>query len=199
MLKQKQKQKLVRERRSRWWSRRMCSSPPTTNISKMHLYWRHSHWKQTGDWQKDSCKTKVVRKIHTESGRKGREAIRLGPLSLGGNTEGKGNYMGLEILSPWGVRCLSHILDTPGLGSNTRKTSPLSWFGNQWNWQEGCKKHRLCSWRMCTHVLPPKTRRRKKTETAWDSGQFPETTPPHGPTWADCWLWPHLVCGTSPR
>ena len=44
---------------------------------------------------------------------------------------------------PWGVRGLSHMVGTQALGSDTRKTSPLSWFGNQWDLQEGCKKPRL--------------------------------------------------------
>ena len=36
--------------------------------------------------------TKVVRKIHTQSGRKGKGAIRVGPVLLQGDTEEEGDY-----------------------------------------------------------------------------------------------------------
>ena len=42
--------------------------------------------------------TKVVRKIHTELGRKGREAIRSGPASLGRDKKEVGDYTGSEML-----------------------------------------------------------------------------------------------------
>ena len=77
----------------------------------------------TGDWQKDACTTKAVRKIHTELGGKGREEIRLGPVSLGGDLEVKGDYMDRQ--PPWGMSSLSYILGTPVL-SNTGKTTPLA-------------------------------------------------------------------------
>ena len=62
-----------------------------------------------------------------------------------------GGYHGLRD-PPWGARILSHILGTPALGSNTRKTIPLSWFKNQWDLLEGCKKLRLHSSTTCTHA-----------------------------------------------
>ena len=42
--------------------------------------------------------TKAVRKIHTDSGRKRREAIKSGIVTLGGDTEKEGDYMDSEIL-----------------------------------------------------------------------------------------------------
>ena len=75
--------------------------------------------------QKDFCTTKTVRKIHTESGRKGREVIRSGAVLLGGGSEEKGGYVGRD--PPWGVSSLSHLLGAPALGSYTGKMSPLRW------------------------------------------------------------------------
>ena len=40
--------------------------------------------------KKDSCTNKAVRKSYTESGRKGREVIRSGPVPLGEDSEGRG-------------------------------------------------------------------------------------------------------------
>lgn len=67
----------------------------------------------------DSCATKAVRKIYVESGRKGREQIRLGPEPLGRNSEYKGDYMGGYPLR--GKSESSHILGNPVLGFDTRK------------------------------------------------------------------------------
>ena len=53
--------------------------------------WNNSHLKLTGDWQKESCTAKAVRKIHTESGRKLREVIRLEPVPLREDMEEKGD------------------------------------------------------------------------------------------------------------
>ena len=55
--------------------------------------------------------------------------IRLGPVSLGGDSEEKGDYMGRD--PPWGVSDSSYILDAPVLWSATRKKSPLSWLEGQ--------------------------------------------------------------------
>ena len=51
------------------------------------------------DWQKDSCTTKAVTKIHAELGTKERKAVRLGPVLLGGNSEEEGNYTRGDV--PW--------------------------------------------------------------------------------------------------
>ena len=63
--------------------------------------------------------------------------------------------------------------------------SPLSWFENQWDKQEDCKKPRLCKEHTCIHLLTPKTRRMKQAQTAQDSGQCP-TSPSVSPSlrWA---------------
>ena len=91
--------------------------------------WNNSHWKLTGAWQKESWTTKAVRKSHMELGRKGREAICLGPVPLGGDSEEEGDYTGGP---PWGVSSSSHILGTPAPGPNTRKTNQLGWLERRW-------------------------------------------------------------------
>ena len=42
--------------------------------------------------------TRTVKVIHTESSRKGREAIRSGTVPLGGDTEEEGDVRSVEIL-----------------------------------------------------------------------------------------------------
>ena len=61
--------------------------------------------KLTGNWQKDFCTTKTVRKIHMESGGKGREAIRLRPVLLEndrvkGRLHGWRSTLGHELFQP---------------------------------------------------------------------------------------------------
>ena len=69
----------------------------------------------TGDWQKDSCTIKDVRKIHMELGRKGKEGIRSGPVLLGGDSEEEGDHTSREPC--WGVRFEPHIgHPSPGVG-----------------------------------------------------------------------------------
>lgn len=75
--------------------------------------------KLTGNWQKDSCTTKAVRKIHLKFSKKGRNAIRLGPVPLRGDSEEERDYMGRN--TPWGVSRLSHRLGVPVLGPAQRR------------------------------------------------------------------------------
>lgn len=121
--------------------------------------WSKSHWKQTGHQQKDASKTKSVKKVPMESGRKGGKW-------LGVHQEGDTEE---EYHEPGG---LNHKLDTANLWSDIRKTSSFSWFENKWHLQEGCKNPRLHSWWECTACLFPGTRWRKQAEPAWSSGQF---------------------------
>ena len=100
----------------------MWNSPPPTNTSKYIYMWNNSHWKLTGDWQKDSCTTKVVRKIHTKLSRKGREAISLGPVPLGVDSKEKGDYRGRD--PPWGVSG-----GCPSLGVQQKEDKPPWLFG----------------------------------------------------------------------
>ena len=68
--------------------------PPWTY--QKYIYMRNtSHWKLIGNWQRDSCTTKAVRMIHTESGGKRRD--RSGPVPLGGNQREK-EIMWMKIL-----------------------------------------------------------------------------------------------------
>ena len=73
--------------------------------------------------------TKLVTKIHMESGRKGIvEVIRLGPVPPGEDSEEKGDYMGGDL--PWGVSSLRHILGAPDLRSDKGKMTlphPCLW------------------------------------------------------------------------
>ena len=81
---------------------------PAVNTWKIHPHVENSHWKLTGDWQKVSYTTKAVRKIHIKLSRKEREVTRSGPLSLGGDSEEKGDYM--DRVPPWELSNSNHIL-----------------------------------------------------------------------------------------
>ena len=118
---------------------------PWTHQKYIYL-WSNCHWQLTGHWQKDSCTTKTVRKIHKELSRKGREVIRLGPVPLRGDSEEKGDYMSRD--PPWRVSGVSHILGDTALGTNTGETSSLAgWRANGTNRRAVkrldfiCKKH----------------------------------------------------------
>lgn len=59
-----------------------------TNLSlwmhQKYIYiWSNPHWKLPGNWQKETCKTKAVRQIHTELCGKGKELNRLRPVGVG--------------------------------------------------------------------------------------------------------------------
>lgn len=70
------------------------------------------------------------------------------------------------------ARGSNNTLGPPALGSNTGKTSSLSWFANQWDLKEGDKKLILHLWRLHTY-LDALGNRRPQTETAQGSGLFP--------------------------
>ena len=76
------------EGRWRYWSRGMLNSLPRQTHQNNIYMWSNSHWKQTADWQKDSCTTKAVKKDRHRVGRKGGEVIRLRPASRGGRLHG---------------------------------------------------------------------------------------------------------------
>ena len=50
--------------------------PQWTHQKFIHT-WNNYHWKLTRHWQKDSCTTKAIIKIHMKSGRKSNEQVRL--------------------------------------------------------------------------------------------------------------------------
>ena len=104
--------------------------------------WKKSHWKQTGGSQKDSYTTKVVRNIHTELGRKGRNQV-------GTCAPGRGHRRGggLHRLGdpPWGVSGSKHILEVPQPGVQLwEDKSPELWV-------QALKKLRLHS--LSAHTL----------------------------------------------
>ena len=78
-----------------------------------------------------------------ESGGKRREVIRSEPVSLGGDSEEKGDSICGD--PPWGVSGLNHTLGVPALGSATGKMSFLGWLEGQWDQQEGCGDPGHCS------------------------------------------------------
>ena len=100
----------------------MLSSPLSMNTSKIHLSMEYSHWKQSRDWRKDSSMPKPVEKDHTESQRKGGDAVRSEPVPQGGDTGGGGRQRLKDL--PWGVRGLNRTLGTPPLRFKTRKMEP---------------------------------------------------------------------------
>lgn len=64
-------------------------------------------------------------------GRRGKEAIKSGPVSLRKDTEEVGNDA--ERASPQGLNGSRHIFGASDLGSEAGKMSLLSWFENQWD------------------------------------------------------------------
>ena len=78
----------------------------------------------TGNWQKDPCTTKAVRKIHTCLGRKGRKVIGSGPVPLGEDSEETGNYTGGHLL--WRISSTSHRLDSQSWGLMRKRQTPFT-------------------------------------------------------------------------
>lgn len=112
-----------------------------------------------------------------------------------GDTEENGGLHGLSN-PPWEVNGLNHTLGFLVWGEpSTRRTSPLTWFENQWDWQWVYKKSRLCSWRVTYACLLLKKRWRKKNETVKVSDRFPMATT----DWMDRPLWPLLLTSVAPH
>ena len=65
---------------------RWAHLPRNERIKNTSTMWSNSHWQQTGNWQKDSYTTKGVKK-NPHGIWVGREAIRSGPVPLGGDKE----------------------------------------------------------------------------------------------------------------
>lgn len=82
-----------------------------------------------------------------------------------GDTEENGGLHGLSN-PPWEVNGLNHTLGFLVWGEpSTRRTSSLTWFENQWDWQGVYKKSRLCSWRVHIRSLTPEE---KVEEEEWN-------------------------------
>ena len=88
------------------------TSLPQTH--QKYIYMRNNcQRKITGYWQKDSRTAKAERKIHTESGRKGREVIRQ-HLCLREETQEEKDYTGKDL--PWDEWCKPHTgCPSPGV------------------------------------------------------------------------------------
>ena len=69
---------------------------------------------------------KAIGNAHTKLGQQGKEAIRLGPVPLGGRLRGK------KMLHRWrpslGSELFKSHTEHPALESDTEKVSPLHWF-----------------------------------------------------------------------
>ena len=156
--------------------------------------WSNSHWKQTGDCQEDSFTTKDVRMSHTESTRKGREVIRLGPAPLGEETEEQVGCTDSEIFyGEWQVQATSPIRHLKlGVHHREDRTLELVWKPVEWNRRTVRNLHSTCE--ECAHAcLLSGTRGRKHIETTQDSSLSPVTNPAHDPAWAKHLLWSHLL------
>lgn len=95
--------------------------PQWTHQKFIHT-WNNYHWKLTRHWQKDSCTTKAIIKIHMKSGRKSNEQVRLWvsekELRLKGRSRGQSHSLWLS--------SSRHIFDPPVPHHDTGKTSPLT-------------------------------------------------------------------------
>ena len=112
--------------------------------------------------------------------KKGKEAIRLGPVPLGGDSEEKGDYGSGD--PPWRVSSSSHILMAPVLMSNTGKTSSLA--GRRAggpNRRAVVSPDFTCEEHVLVNMLTPKAGRRGQIENCMSgcpvSHNFPGTCP----------------------
>ena len=129
--------------------------------------------------------TKAVRMRHTESTRKGREVIRLGPAPLGEDTEEEVGCTDSEILpGEWEVQPTSHIRHL-NLGVHHREDRTLELFWKPVGWNRRTVRNLHSIREECAHAcLLSGTRGRKYIETTQDSSLSPVTNPAHDPAWA---------------
>lgn len=66
-----------------------------------------------------------------------------------------------------------------------QEDKPLSWFENQRDLREGCKKPRICSQRACIVLLPP-----------GNTGAYIENCLPFWPVCRTTWTWPPALLGS---
>ena len=113
----------------------MLSLPPPMKTSKIQLHVEQLFLKTTWKLAKGSPITKAIKKkkkIHTESGRKRGEAVRLRPAPLAGDTEEEGrsqaqkSSLGNEDFKP-------HIGD-PNCGVQQWGNKSPYWFENRWTY-----------------------------------------------------------------
>ena len=118
------------ERRSRRWSGRTWNSLPSTDPSKCIYTWTNSHRKPAGNWQKESCTTKAVRKIQkSKYNWVGREVISQ-DCARRRDTEEEGDYAAGGLL--WGANSESHRFTAPILVSHAGEMSPRLVGGPEW-------------------------------------------------------------------
>ena len=126
-------------------------------------------------------------------GRKGKEAISLGPALLGG--EVNESEISQAQRNSWGVSSSNYILETPPWSQNLGKCVPLADLKTTGtnkkvvrNLDSVCEEFVEATTRLLTH----KTRQRKHVEITQDAGCFPITVPGHDLTHSECLLQPLL-------
>ena len=122
-------------------------------------------------------------------GRKGKEAISLGPALLGG--EVNESEISQAQRNSWGVSSSNYILETPPWSQNLGKCVPLADLKTTGtnkkvvrNLDSVCEEFVEATTRLLTH----KTRQRKHVEITQDAGCFPITIPGHDLTHSECLL-----------
>lgn len=116
--------------------KRMWNAPPSHEHIYFHL--KNNLEKPTGNWQKHSCTTKARIRVHTESGEKGGEVIRL--RSVPQKVAQRKREITQEQRSSLGGDWFEPHISALVLGSDKGKTSPLGWLEGLWEWQEGYGK-----------------------------------------------------------
>lgn len=160
--------KVYRGGRSGWWSRGMQSSPPSMRTSKIHL-----------PVEKFSLETGDYKLIYNQGCKKRSTLWELGEnwsdqdLHLQkrrGITQAQRSFLG--------VSGENHILSAPALGSDTRRTSPLSCLKNNGT-DHRTVRNLLHLWTACTYLLTLKKKKsqKKQIKTDRNSGWFPTTAP----------------------
>ena len=93
----------------------------------------------------------------------------------------------------------------PALGTSTGKASPLTWLVNHWGLLEGCKKPRLCTWRVhaqtCLLLVPAQRSLIENCLLFWSVFQkHPRQPPAHTGLLLHCLLLWHcsLLVGRLP-
>ena len=163
-------------------------------IHQKDIYmWTNPHWKLTGEAERllynQGCK-KYLQGVRY----KGKRSDQVGTcapgrgLRRGGGLHGQRPSLGSEWFKPY-------IGRPSPWAQHQEDKSPWLVKG-----PVGLKgKPRLHSWGVHTCLLTPETGWRGQIETAWDTGQFPETTLVWTPAWTECQLWPFWLHSVTPH
>ena len=129
--------------------------PPQAHHKCIYM-WSNSHWKQAGMQNASHAARSVT---WHQMGRKRSNEV-VGPVSLGGDTEEEGDYLGSKILLEEGVA--AWITDwVPRFVAQHGQISPLSLFGDHWDW---CQNYRNLD---STFFEKERNAERKKQQNKW--------------------------------